>query len=608
MMKNWVKVTTIATVLVLIISVFFFMQPAKVDAGLAKTKFLGNIIAGSVPSNFATYWNQVTPENSTKWGSVEGSRDSMNWSQADMAYNYARSNGMPFKFHTLVWGSQEPSWIKSLSATDQKAEVQEWIQAAGARYGGSQYVDVVNEPLHAVPSYSNAIGGGGSTGWDWVVWSFEQARAAFPNSKLLINEYGIISDPNATSRYLSIINILKSRGLVDGIGIQCHYFNMDTVSTSTMRSVLSSLAATGLPIYVSELDMTGDDATQKARYQEKFPVLWENSAVQGITLWGYIEGQTWASGTHLITSSGAERPALQWLRTYLASYTATPTPVKTATPAPTPTPGLRSAFSQIEAESFNTQSGIQTESCGEGGQNIGYIENGDYAVYNNIDFGGGATSFQARVASATSGGNIEIRIDSITGTLVGTCSVAGTGDWQTWTTSTCSVNGVTGTHDLYLKFTGGSGYLFNINWFQFFSVSVNTPTPVRTPSPVVTPTPTTVVTPTPTPDTGNYVVVYTIQNDWGSGATVDVKIINNTGAAVNGWTLAFTFPGNQTITNAWSGAYTQNGASVTVKDAGYNAGIPANGGSVNFGFNLNYSGTNAKPAGFTLNGTACQVQ
>jgi beta-glucosidase len=135
----------------------------------------------------------------------------------------------------------------------------------------------------------------------------------------------------------------------------------------------------------------------------------------------------------------------------------------------------------------------------------------------------------------------------------------------------------------------------------------NTPTPTPTPTATVTPTPT--VTPSPTPaSTANYVVVYTIQNDWGSGATVNVTITNKTTAAVNGWTLAWTFPGNQTITNLWNGSYTQSGASVTVKNASYNANIPANGGSLNFGFNLNYSGTNAKPAGFTLNGTACQVQ
>ena len=133
----------------------------------------------------------------------------------------------------------------------------------------------------------------------------------------------------------------------------------------------------------------------------------------------------------------------------------------------TPTPDPRSAFTQIEAESFDNQKGVQTETCTEGGQNIGYIENGDYAVYSNIDFGTGATGFQARAASATSGGNIEIRLDSLTGPLVGTCSITGTGGWQTWATRTCSISGASGTHNVYLKFTGGSGYLFNINWFQF---------------------------------------------------------------------------------------------------------------------------------------------
>ncbi len=110
---------------------------------------------------------------------------------------------------------------------------------------------------------------------------------------------------------------------------------------------------------------------------------------------------------------------------------------------------------------------------------------------------------------------------------------------------------------------------------------------------------------TPMSGAGNYEVVYTIQNDWGSGATVNVTITNNTTAAVNGWILAWTFPGNQTITNLWNGTFTQSGASVTVKNASYNTTIPANGGSLSFGFNLNYSGANAKPANFTLNGIAC---
>jgi hypothetical protein len=125
------------------------------------------------------------------------------------------------------------------------------------------------------------------------------------------------------------------------------------------------------------------------------------------------------------------------------------------------------SFSQIEAENFNSQSGIQTESCSEGGLDVGYINNGDWTEYNNVDFGSSAATFNARVASNTSGGNIEVRLDSATGTLIGTCAVSGTGGWQNWTTVSCNVSGATGVHNLYLVFKGGSGYLFNFNWFKF---------------------------------------------------------------------------------------------------------------------------------------------
>lgn len=314
------KITKVCAGILALGLVFSISGVGNTKAAMSHRKFVGNIIAGSVPANFSTYWNQVTPENATKWEAIEGNRGNYNWGNADLIYNYAKSKGMPFKFHNLVWGSQQPTWISHLSPQDQKSEVSKWIAAAGQRYSGSAFVDVVNEPLHTQPSYKNAIGGYGSTGYDWIVWAYEQARKAFPHSKLLINEYGIIGDPNAAANYVKIINVLKSKGLIDGIGIQCHQFNMDTVSVGTMKNVLNMLSSTGLPIYVSELDMTGDDATQLARYQQKFPVLYENPNVKGITLWGYIQGQTWKSGTYLINSNGTERPALKWLKSYLASH------------------------------------------------------------------------------------------------------------------------------------------------------------------------------------------------------------------------------------------------------------------------------------------------
>ncbi len=96
-------------------------------------------------------------------------------------------------------------------------------------------------------------------------------------------------------------------------------------------------------------------------------------------------------------------------------------------------------------------------------------------------------------------------------------------------------------------------------------------------------------------------VKYTVTNSWpgGFGAAVD---ITNLGDPVNGWTLAFAFPGGQTISQLWNGSVTQSGANVTVKDAGWNAAL-ATGATTNFGFNG--SGTAGTPAAFSLNGTAC---
>ena len=106
----------------------------------------------------------------------------------------------------------------------------------------------------------------------------------------------------------------------------------------------------------------------------------------------------------------------------------------------------------------------------------------------------------------------------------------------------------------------------------------------------------------------SYLVTYSIANDWGSGATVNVTITNNSSAAISAWTLAWTFPGNQKITNLWNGSYTQSSTSVSVTNLSYNGTIAANGGTASFGFQLSYSGSNTKPTSFTLNGTSCQVQ
>lgn len=95
-----------------------------------------------------------------------------------------------------------------------------------------------------------------------------------------------------------------------------------------------------------------------------------------------------------------------------------------------------------------------------------------------------------------------------------------------------------------------------------------------------------------------------VKNEWAGGFTANLTVTNSSTAAISGWTLAFSFPGDQKITNAWNATVTQSGAAVTAANVSYNATI-APGGNVQFGFQGTWASNDTSPATFTLNGTAC---
>jgi arabinoxylan arabinofuranohydrolase len=124
-------------------------------------------------------------------------------------------------------------------------------------------------------------------------------------------------------------------------------------------------------------------------------------------------------------------------------------------------------YYRVEGETMAFGSGIEVEDSSDGGRNLSNLENGDYIKLRAVDFLTGPVSFEASVASATSGGTIELRIDGVDGALIGTCPVGSTGGWQSWELVSCEVSEVTDLHDLYLVFTGPGGFLFNIDYWQF---------------------------------------------------------------------------------------------------------------------------------------------
>jgi len=270
--------------------------------------FVGNITtAGNVRSDFIQYWNQITPENEGKWGQVEGTRDVYNWSGLDRAYNYAVANNIPFKQHTFIWGAQAPSWINSLSASEQAAEIEEWIRDYCTRYPKTAIIDVVNE---AIPSHQPAAFARNAFGNNWIIRSFQLARQYCPKAVLVLNDYNVLSWD--TDAFIQLATPVVAAGVVDALGEQAH--GLESWSVADIRTRLNRVAALGLPIYITEYDVARtNDQEQLAIMQAQFPLFRDHPSVAGITLWGYVVGSTWVNGSGLIQSNGTPRPAMTWL-------------------------------------------------------------------------------------------------------------------------------------------------------------------------------------------------------------------------------------------------------------------------------------------------------
>jgi GH35 family endo-1,4-beta-xylanase len=301
--------------------------PAGLSAG--KGKYLANIYQRS-DSNYARYWNGVTSENACKWGSVEAIRGQYQWEGADRAYNYAASGHMMFRYHAGIWASQYPQWLLTLTTEEARAEVVRHLTAIAERFPLADQIDLLNEQLfnHQKDNqkFRELLGGPGTAenDYSWQIWLFEQGRKIFPNTKLVLNDYGLEGDTKSIKAQLELFKVLRDRGLVDGFGTQAHAFNVDKPAADTLKASLDLMATAGVPIFVTELDMNGgikgrqiSDSLQLISYKKAFPVFWEHPAVAGITLWGYISGSTWMTGTGILSRQGIENPSMLWLKEYI---------------------------------------------------------------------------------------------------------------------------------------------------------------------------------------------------------------------------------------------------------------------------------------------------
>ena len=308
------------------------LLPLAMQAQLSSNpdKFLGNITTEWTYMDydgykFSDYWNQATPENGTKWGVVEGTRGSYNWWNADVAADYAKQHGFPFKFHTLVWGSQLPNWLKNLSVEARYDAIVKWMDAAKNHFPDLPMIDVVNEAIegHQSDTYlvKEALGGEGVTGYDWIIRAFEMAAERWPDAILIYNDYNSIQYD--TDKFVELVRTIRDAGApVDAYGCQAH--ELYGYSQSSLKSTMTSTHnALKMPMYITEYDIgTTNDNDQQNNYKQHIPVMWEADYCAGVTLWGWHYGHTWTNdgkGYSGLIRDKKERPALTWLREYMQS-------------------------------------------------------------------------------------------------------------------------------------------------------------------------------------------------------------------------------------------------------------------------------------------------
>ena len=354
-MKLFLPIKTMMSVLLLsLVSV-----AAHAQLSSNPDKFLGNIttryqidVQGIEP--YWKMWNQITCENESKWGSVEGNRGSFNWG-CDNAVNYARNHNFLFKFHALIWGSQYPNWLSNLSASERFQAITKWMDAVKKKYPNLEMIDVVNEAIgmhqQGNPMMRESLGGSGKTGYDWLIKAFEMAYERWPNAILIYNDYNSLNPNNGdVDNYIDLVKTLRDAGApIDAYGNQAH--DVNNISASTLKTVMNKQQdALKMPMYITELDIDiEDDNQQKAQYQSIFPVMWEAEYCAGVTIWGYIHGATWVSNSGIIKNN-KDRPAMTWLREYMTT--------EKAKTAKSPLPGMKKEASvYIKPQSISATQG-----------------------------------------------------------------------------------------------------------------------------------------------------------------------------------------------------------------------------------------------------------
>jgi endo-1,4-beta-xylanase len=254
----------------------------------------------------------LVPENEMKWSRLSSAPGRYDFSAADAIVDFAEAGGMALRGHTLVWYHRTPDWFLALDRAGAERALERHIATLAGRYRGRVLVwDVVNEPVEVADGREDGLRRAvflDTMGPHYIEHAFAAARAADPDARLLLNEYGVeYETPAAAAKRTALLRLLerlrRAGTPVQALGIQAHLdVRRWPFSASPLRRFLAEVAGLGLDIAITELDVADSlvageiearDRLVADEYARFLDVALAEPAVSLVMTWGLSDRHSW---------------------------------------------------------------------------------------------------------------------------------------------------------------------------------------------------------------------------------------------------------------------------------------------------------------------------